>query len=90
MEPHELLYSLKISGLPNHCLDLKVGALVILLRNLNQSIRLCNDIRLLATKIEDRLVEAKVIFRLKVGEMVLIPRIDLTHPSLPYLQIRRR
>ena len=35
MEPFELLYSLKISGLPNHCLELKVGARVILLRNLN-------------------------------------------------------
>ena len=41
MEPPELLHSLKISGLPNHCLDLKVGAPVILLRNLNQSIGLC-------------------------------------------------
>jgi len=35
MEPPELLHSLKISGLPN-CLDLKVGAPVILLRNWNK------------------------------------------------------
>jgi len=38
VESPELLYSLKISGLSNHCLDLKVGASVMLLRNLNQSI----------------------------------------------------
>ena len=35
MEPPKLLHSLKISGLPNDCLELKVGASVILLRNLN-------------------------------------------------------
>ena len=34
MEPHKLLHSLKITGLPNHCLELKVGAPVILLRDL--------------------------------------------------------
>ena len=39
MEPPKLLHSLKIYKLPNHCLDPKVGGLVILLRNLNQSIR---------------------------------------------------
>jgi len=43
MESPELLHSLKIFGLPNHCLDVKVGVPVILLKNLNQSIGLCND-----------------------------------------------
>jgi len=42
MEISELLHSLKISRLPNHCLDLKVNAPVILLRDLNQSIGLCS------------------------------------------------
>jgi len=56
MEPPELLHSLKISGLPNPCLELKVGAPVILLKNLNKSIGLCNDNRLVITKIEDRVV----------------------------------
>jgi len=43
MEPPELLHSLKISGLPNRCLDHKINAPVILLINLNQSIGLCNS-----------------------------------------------
>ena len=43
MEPPELLHSLKISGLPNYCLDHKINAPVILLINLNQSIGLCNS-----------------------------------------------
>ncbi|XP_076946793.1 uncharacterized protein LOC143618469, partial [Bidens hawaiensis] len=38
----ELLNSLRISGLPNHKLVLKVGVPVMLLRNLNQKEGLCN------------------------------------------------
>ncbi|XP_076931075.1 uncharacterized protein LOC143596098, partial [Bidens hawaiensis] len=38
----ELLNGLRISGLPNHKLVLKVGVLVMLLRNLNQKEGLCN------------------------------------------------
>jgi len=90
MEPPELLHSLKISGLPNHCLELKVGAPIILLKNLNQLIGLYNGTRLVVTKIEDRVVQAKVISWSKVGEMVLIPQIDLTPSNLLDLQIRRR
>jgi len=56
MEPPELLHSLKISGLPNHCLELKVGASVILLRNFNQSIGQWNGIRLVVTKMGERVV----------------------------------
>jgi len=90
MEPLELLHSLKISGLPNQSLELKIGAPVILLRNLNQSIRLCNGTRLVVTKMGDLVVQARVISGLKVGDTVLIPRIDLTPSNLPDLQIRRR
>jgi len=84
------LHSLKISGLPNQSLELKIGAPVILLRNLNQSIRLCNGTRLVVTKMGDLVVQARVISGLKVGDTVLIPRIDLTPSNLPDLQIRRR
>jgi len=43
MEHPKLLHSLKIFGLPNHCLELKLDAPIVLLRNLNQLIGLCND-----------------------------------------------
>jgi len=82
MEPLELFHSLKISRLPNHYRELKVGVVVILLRNLNQSIGLCNSTRLVVTKMGDRVVQAKVIYGSKVGETVLIPRIDLTPSNL--------
>jgi len=73
MEPPEFLHSLKISGLPNHSLELKVSVLGILLRNLNLSIGLSNGTRLVVMKMGDRVVQAKVIFGSKVGETVFIP-----------------
>ncbi|XP_076914709.1 uncharacterized protein LOC143573795 [Bidens hawaiensis] len=41
----ELLNGLRIIGLPNHKLVLKVGVPVTLLRNLNQKEGLCNDLK---------------------------------------------
>ncbi|XP_050065100.1 uncharacterized protein LOC126554024 [Aphis gossypii] len=43
--PPEFLNSLDLPGLPPHNLQLKVGSVVIMLRNINQP-RLCNDTRL--------------------------------------------
>ena len=90
MESPELLHSFKISRLPNHCLDFKVGAPIILLRILNQLIGLCNGTRLIVSKLGDRVIEAKVISGSKVGKTILIPRIDLIPSNLLDLQLRRR
>ncbi|XP_021719361.1 uncharacterized protein LOC110687038 [Chenopodium quinoa] len=78
MEPMELLNSLNLSRLPYHCLELKVGAPVILMQNMNQSIGLCNGARLIIKKLGYRVVEVLVIIGLRAIESVLIPRIDLT------------
>ncbi|XP_024979018.1 uncharacterized protein LOC112516232 [Cynara cardunculus var. scolymus] len=45
----ELLNSLRFSGIPNHDIHLKVGAPVMLLRNINQIEGLCNGTRLIVT-----------------------------------------
>ncbi|XP_010495176.1 PREDICTED: ATP-dependent DNA helicase PIF1-like [Camelina sativa] len=42
----DFLNSIKLSGLPNHCLRLKIGAPVILLRNIDPKGGLCNDPKL--------------------------------------------
>ncbi|WOH13976.1 hypothetical protein DCAR_0933491 [Daucus carota subsp. sativus] len=48
--PPEYLNSLNIPGLPLHELKLKVGVVVMLMRNLNQTLGLCNGTRMMVTK----------------------------------------
>ncbi|XP_022015125.1 uncharacterized protein LOC110914650 [Helianthus annuus] len=57
----ENLNALKISGLPNHRLVLKVGVPVMLLRNIDQHKGLCNGTRLKITLLGKRVIEAEVI-----------------------------
>ncbi|XP_074358183.1 uncharacterized protein LOC141697605 [Apium graveolens] len=49
--PTEFLNSLRFSGIPNHDIQLKAGTPIMLLRNLNQSRGLCNDTRLIVTRL---------------------------------------
>jgi len=49
------------SGLPNLVLKLKVGVLVMLLRNQDQSFGLRNGTRMIVTKLDKYVIEAKVI-----------------------------
>ncbi|XP_076925699.1 uncharacterized protein LOC143588627 [Bidens hawaiensis] len=74
----ELLNGLRISGLPNHKLVLKVGVPVMLLRNLNQQEGLCNGTRLQIISLGTRVVEAKIISGTNIGHRVLIHRSPLT------------
>ncbi|KAK9666151.1 hypothetical protein RND81_14G164400 [Saponaria officinalis] len=74
----DVLNTIRCSGLPNHDLRLKVGDIVMLLRNIDQSSGLCNGTRLLVTNLESRVIRATVITGSKVGLKVHIPRITLT------------
>ncbi|KAK9724895.1 hypothetical protein RND81_05G106700 [Saponaria officinalis] len=89
--PTEFLNSLMFQGLPNHEINLKIGCPIILLRNINQAAGLCNGTRLTVTKIQTRIIEAKVITGTNVGEVVSIPRIEMTPTDTKWpFTIKRR
>ncbi|XP_019179623.1 PREDICTED: uncharacterized protein LOC109174850 [Ipomoea nil] len=82
----EFLNSLRCSGVPNHSLTLKVGTPVMLLRNIDHSLGLCNGTRLIVTQLGNHVIEAKIISGNNAGTKVLIPRLSLTpsDPRLPF------
>jgi len=73
----EFLNTMVASGLPNHKLRLKVGVLMMLLRNIDQSLRLCNGTRLVITRMGKFVLEGQVIFGSNIGDKVFIPRLSL-------------
>lgn len=86
--PPEYLNSLRASGLPLAKLVLKVGCLVMLLRNLDPSKGLCNGTRMAVRQIRRRVLECRIISgdAKFAGKTVLIPRIIL-QPSAETLPI---
>ena len=90
--PVEFLNRCTPSGLPPHLLNLKVGAVVILLRNLDLDHGLCNGTRLIVTHLHSNIVQCKILTGFAADNIVLIPRIQLT-PSdtgLPFQLCRRQ
>jgi len=88
----EFLNTIKASGIPNHKITLKVGVLVMLMRNLDPIASLCNRTRLIITKMGIYVLEAKVITGDNIGEKVYIPRLSL-RPSdarIPFKFQRRQ
>uniref|UniRef100_A0A0A9H7N6 DNA helicase Pif1-like 2B domain-containing protein n=1 Tax=Arundo donax TaxID=35708 RepID=A0A0A9H7N6_ARUDO len=71
--PVEYLNTLNANNFPQHNLVLKIGAPIMLLRNLNQSIGLCNGTRLIVTNLGDNIIETKIITGSNIGEKVLMP-----------------
>ena len=57
--PNEFLNSLKLGGFPNHELKLKLGCIVMCLRNINEVLR--NGTRLRVIRLEDKFIIGKVI-----------------------------
>ncbi|XP_035837083.1 uncharacterized protein LOC110892468 [Helianthus annuus] len=73
----DVLNGLKISGLLNHRLVLKVGVPVMLLRNIDQRNGLCNGTRLQVKKLHNRVIEAEIISGSNIGTCTYIPRLNL-------------
>ncbi|CAF1641194.1 unnamed protein product [Didymodactylos carnosus] len=85
--PTEFLNSLTPSGMPSHKLKLKIGAFVMLLRNLNVHQGLCNGIRLIVRRLLNHTIDCEVATESNKGNQVLIPRITLP-PSDPFLPFK--
>jgi len=67
INPLEMLHDMNFSGFPNHEIQLKVGVPVVLLRNLDPSIGLCNDTRLIIERLSTKVVQAKILTGRNIG-----------------------
>ena len=88
----EFLNDIKCSGLPNHKLTLKPGVAVMLLRNIDQTLGLCNRTRLIVNKLGSNVIGATVVTGRNIGDKVYIPRMNLipSDSGLPFKFQRRQ
>ncbi|XP_072088148.1 uncharacterized protein [Arachis hypogaea] len=88
----EILNGINCSGLPPHKLVLKVGAPVMLLRNIDQTNGLCNGTRMQVRRMGNHVIECKTLTGNKAGSIVLIPRLNLipNNETLPVRFQRRQ
>lgn len=82
----KFLNSIRLSG---HHLKLKVGAPIMLLRNIDKSIGLCNGTRFIVSRLGKHVIEAIVTAGSKNGVKVTIPRMAIT-PSNSRLSFKLR
>jgi ATP-dependent DNA helicase PIF1 len=90
--PPEFLHKIDPPNFPQHRISLKIGVPIMLLRNINQAIGLCNGTRLIVTRLGEWVLEAKIMTGTNIGERVCIPRIVLHAPATrwPFTLQRRQ
>lgn len=78
--------------MPLNNMTLKVGSVIMLLRNLNSKKGMCNGSRLIIRSLSPNLIHAEIISGNNNGERVFIPRINLTSKGndLPFVLKRRQ
>ena len=90
--PIEFLNTITPSGTPPHKLVLKIGAPIILLRNISPIEGLCNGTRLIIKGFLRHVIDAEIITGSHVGKRVFIPQIRITplDVDLPFQLVRRQ
>ena len=90
--PTEFLNTIDLPGIPPHNLELKVGAVIILLRNLNPSEGHVNGTRYVVQNLLPHVIDAMAISGSKIGAKIFIPRIWLAtkDPTLPFEMKRKQ
>jgi hypothetical protein len=61
-----------LACIPNHKLTFKVGCSVMLMRNIDQAVGLCNETRLIIDVLGKLYIGATVIIGKKVGDKIII------------------
>ncbi|CAI0468577.1 unnamed protein product [Linum tenue] len=72
--PTEFLNGLSFNGVPEHEIHLKVSTPIILLRNLNPGIGLCNGTRIMITHLGENIIRGDIIGGKYDKKTVIIPR----------------
>ena len=88
----EYLRTVDLPGIAPPVLELKVGAPVMLMRNLNPRVGLCNGTRLVITRLGRRVVEARILMGDYKGSLHCIPRMPLSSLAgdLPWIVTRHQ
>ena len=84
--PTEFLNACSVSGIPPYQLKLKVGAVVILLKNIDSSRGLCNGTRLIVKELLPNFIVATIAAGKNKGSTVFLPRMTIspTESNLPF------
>ncbi|CAF2725446.1 unnamed protein product [Rotaria sp. Silwood2] len=91
--PVEFLNTLNPSGLPPYKLNVKIGCIVMLLRNLSVDKGLCNGTRMIVRAFRQNVLQLEIITGAFSGTVHFIPRISLdtsNDPALPFNFVRHQ
>lgn len=75
--PVEYINLINMPCLPRHDLKLKVGSVVMLMRNLNQIMGLCNGTRMIVKKCLKNNIICQILCGSQAGSLHIIPRIEM-------------